>query len=179
MCGNGARCYGRFAQALVESSPETLSFETVVGELAAKFDGDLVEIAMSDPFDLELEVDLGIEGISRVDVLNTGVPHVVIFVDDLEGTDVISLGREIRNHAHFAPAGTNVNFAKVTGDQHIAIRTYERGVEGETLACGTGMIDVKGGDTLEIGFVPGENNSFSQVTLKGPADFVFTGQIEI
>jgi len=197
MCGNGARCYGRYAQALVESSPEILTFETVVGQLAAKFDGDLVEIAMSDPFDLELDVDLGIAEINRVDVINTGVPHVVVFVDDLANTDVIALGREIRNHAHFAPAGTNVNFASVLGDQHIAIRTYERGVEDETLACGTGMtacaliqnilsataspikVDVKGGDTLEIGFVPQENNVFTEVTLKGPADFTFTGQIEI
>jgi len=197
MCGNGARCYGRFAQRLAEGNPEVLTFETVVGELAANFDGDLVEIAMSDPFDLELDVNLGIEGVGRVDVINTGVPHVVVFVEDLANTDVIALGREIRNHSHFAPAGTNVNFAKVVGDQHIAIRTYERGVEDETLACGTGMtacalianllnctaspikVDVKGGDTLEIGFQPGENNTFTEVTLKGPADFVFTGQIEI
>jgi len=197
MCGNGARCYGRFAQTLVDGDPEVLTFETIVGELAAKFDGDLVEIAMANPFDLELDVDLGIEGINRVDVINTGVPHVVVYVDDLEATDVQSLGREIRYHQHFAPAGTNVNFASVIGDQHIAIRTYERGVEGETLACGTGMtacalinnllegtgspikVDVKGGDTLEIGFTPGPDNSFTDVTLKGPADFVFTGQIEI
>lgn len=197
MCGNGARCYGRFAQTLLDTPKSVLTFETVVGELAAKFDGSLVEIAMADPFDLELDVDLGITGIGRVDVINTGVPHVVVFVDDLEGTDVLSLGREIRNHAHFAPAGTNVNFASVVDDQHIAIRTYERGVEGETLACGTGMtacalvrhihegtsspikVDVKGGDTLIIGFAGGENNSFTDVTLKGPADFVFTGEIEI
>jgi len=182
MCGNGARCYGRFAQSLIEGAPEILTFETVVGELAAQFDGELVEIAMSDPFDLEREVDLGIDGLAPIDVINTGVPHV---------------GREIRNHSHFAPAGTNVNFAAATGDQHIAIRTYERGVEDETLACGTGMtacalihnlktgtgspikVDVKGGDTLEIGFVPGNDSTFSDVTLKGPADFVFTGQIEI
>lgn len=197
MCGNGARCYGRYAKSLMGGSPESLSFETVVGDLTAKFDGDLVEIAMSDPFDLELDVDLGIDGIGRVDVINTGVPHVVVFLDDLAGTDVIALGREIRNHSHFAPAGTNVNFAQVIGEQHIAIRTYERGVEGETLACGTGMtacalilnllegapspvdVDVKGGDTLTIGFIPGADNAFTEVTLKGPADFVFTGQIEI
>ncbi len=197
MCGNGARCYGRFAQALSEQASELLTFETVVGELAAKFDGNLVEIAMSDPFDLERDIDLGIEGLGKVDYVNTGVPHVIAFVDDLANTDVIALGRAIRNHEHFAPAGTNVNFASKVGEQHIAIRTYERGVEGETLACGTGMtacalihnlhtstpspikVDVKGGDTLEIGFVPQSDQQFTEVTLKGPADFVFTGQIEI
>ncbi len=197
MCGNGARCYGRYAQTLLAEPAEVLTFETIVGELAAKFDGDLVEIAMADPFDLELDVDLALEGVGRVDVINTGVPHVVVFVQDLAATDVVGLGRAIRNHAHFAPAGTNVNFASVVGDQHIAIRTYERGVEGETLACGTGMtacalihniltgtgspikVDVKGGDTLEIGFVPGADHAYTEVTLKGPADFVFTGTIEL
>ena len=197
MCGNGARCYGRFAQRLSDGTPDKISFETIVGTLEAKFDGDLVEIAMAEPFDLELDVDLGIEGIGRVDVINTGVPHVVVFVEDLENLDVIKYGREIREHSHFAPAGTNVNFAKIVGDQHIAIRTYERGVEDETLACGTGMtacalihnlldgvgspikVDVKGGDTLEIGFTPAAENAFTDVTLKGPADFTFTGTVTI
>lgn len=197
MCGNGARCYGRFAQSLQETPTEVISFETIVGTLEAHFDGELVKIAMSEPFDLELGVDLGIEGLGKVDVINTGVPHVVAYVDDLENLDVIKLGAAVRYHEHFAPAGTNVNFAKIIGDQHIAIRTYERGVEGETLACGTGMtacalihnlsdgvqspikVDVKGGDTLEIGFTPEANNSFTDVTLKGPADFTFKGQIDL
>lgn len=197
MCGNGARAYARFAQSLTSDQKEVLSFETLVGDLSANFYGDLVEIAMADPFDMELDLDLEIKGLGKVDVLNTGVPHVVAFVDDLAATDVVKLGREIRNHPHFAPAGTNVNFASVVGDQHIAIRTYERGVEDETLACGTGMtacalihhlktataspikVDVKGGDTLEIGFSPERESAFSSVTLKGPADFVFTGQIEL
>lgn len=197
MCGNGARCYGRFVKRLTNRSSNSLSFETMVGDLVAHFDGDLVEIAMSDPFDLELDLNLGMEGVGRVDVINTGVPHVVVFVEDVENTDVIRLGRAIRQHNHFAPAGTNVNFAQINSGQHLAIRTYERGVEDETLACGTGMVacalihnlltgngspikvDVKGGDTLEIGFVPGSKNSFTDVTLKGPADFTFTGIVEI
>ncbi len=197
MCGNGARCYGRFVQRLTNSPSSSISFETMVGDLVAHFDGDLVEIAMSDPFDLELDVNLQIEGLGRVDVINTGVPHVVAFVEDIEKTDVLRLGRAIRQHDHFAPAGTNVNFAQVKSHQHLAIRTYERGVEDETLACGTGMVacalihnlltengspikvDVKGGDTLEIGFDSDAENNFSKVTLKGPADFVFTGTTEI
>lgn len=197
MCGNGARCYGRFAQRLIGGDPEKVSFETIVGDLTAYFDGSLVEIAMSDPFNLERDVDLGIPEVGTVDVLNTGVPHVVAFIDDLENFDVVKYGRMIREHDHFSPAGTNVNFVKPVGTQHIAIRTYERGVEDETLACGTGMVacaiihhlrtetpspikvDVKGGDTLEIGFSPGEEQTFTEVTLKGPADFVFTGMVEI
>ena len=197
MCGNGARCFGRYVQSLSKNKPPKVTFETIVGELEAQFDSELVEIAMSTPFDLELALDLKIDGISPVSYINTGVPHVVVFVDNLEETDVLTLGRAIRNHAHFTPAGTNVNFAQVRTDQHLAIRTYERGVEGETLACGTGMtacalihhlikgdlapikVDVKGGDTLEIGFTPEPRQQFSSVTLKGPADFVFTGQIEL
>jgi len=134
---------------------------------------------------------------SDIHIINTGVPHVIAFVDDLENTDVLRHGAALRYHGHFAPAGTNVNFVKILDSQHIAIRTYERGVEGETLACGTGMtaaalihnllygaespvnVDVKGGETLEIGFENGEANTFSNVTLTGPADFVFEGHITI
>jgi diaminopimelate epimerase len=121
----------------------------------------------------------------------------VSFVDDLENTDVFNHGHTIRHHPHFAPAGTNANFARVLSPGHISIRTYERGVEDETLACGTGMVasalihhlltgaaspvkvDVEGGDTLTIGFEKIGENSFSKVTLTGPADFVFEGEIEI
>jgi diaminopimelate epimerase len=121
----------------------------------------------------------------------------VAFVADLDDLDVFEHGATIRFHEAFTPAGTNVNFAKVLEPGHIAIRTYERGVEDETLACGTGMVasalihhlltgapspilvDVEGGDTLEIGFEKTGEQTFSQVTLSGPADFVFEGEIEI
>jgi diaminopimelate epimerase len=132
--------------------------------------------------------------------VNTGVPHVVAFVpggEAFEELDVFTHGCAIRQHAAFAPAGTNANFATVLKPGHIEIRTYERGVEDETLACGTGMVacalihhlltdapspikvDVAGGDTLEIGFEKSGPQSFSNVTLTGPADFVFEGEIEI
>jgi diaminopimelate epimerase len=125
------------------------------------------------------------------------VPHAVSFVDDLENFDVVKNGAAIRYHERFSPKGTNANFAKVLAPDHIAIRTYERGVEGETLACGTGMcaaalihnlltdapspikVDVAGGDTLEIGFERTGENTFTNVTLSGPADFVFEGDIEV
>jgi diaminopimelate epimerase len=197
MCGNGARCFGRFTAHLTDEVKDLVSFETIAGTLTAEMIEDNVRIAMSTPHDLRLAMDVTIPGLTgTLHFLNTGVPHVVIFVDDLQKIDVVKFGETIRFHQAFAPAGTNVNFAQVLETGHIAIRTYERGVEDETLACGTGMVasalchhlltkaaspikvDVEGGDTLEIGFAAdGEN--FSQVTLTGPADFVFEGAIEI
>jgi diaminopimelate epimerase len=197
MCGNGARCFGRFTAHLEEEAKDLVTFETIAGTLTAHMVGENVRIAMSDPHDLRATLPLTIPGLEgTIHFLNTGVPHVVVFVNDLESIDVLKFGTLLRFHDAFAPAGTNVNFAKVLGPQHIAIRTYERGVEDETLACGTGMVacalihhllngaaspvavDVAGGDTLEIGFVA-EGDKFSQVTLSGPADFVFQGAIEI
>jgi diaminopimelate epimerase len=198
MCGNGARCFGRFTSALLEEPADSVSFETIAGTLAAEMVDDNIRIAMSDPFDLKLDIAISLPGLdATLRSLNTGVPHVVAYVDDLAGTDVLKHGAAIRYHKAFAPNGTNANFAEVLGPDHIAIRTYERGVEDETLACGTGMVacalihhlltgatspikvDVKGGDTLEIGFESDGNESFKNVTLTGPADFVFEGDIEI
>jgi diaminopimelate epimerase len=201
MCGNGARCFGRFTAHLGEELTERVTFETVVGILAAEMINDHVRIAMSEPKDLKLDIGVSVPGL-RVPLhfLNTGVPHAVAFIENLETfetLDVFKMGRDIRHHEAFAPAGTNANFATVLAPSHIAIRTYERGVEDETLACGTGMVacallhhlltgdpspikvDVAGGDTLEIGFETSGDESFSNVTLSGPADFVFEGEIDI
>ncbi|WP_226895557.1 diaminopimelate epimerase [Luteolibacter marinus] len=198
MCGNGARCFGRFTAALMDESPDRVTFETIAGTLAAELVDENIRIAMSEPKDLALETGAAVPGLdATLRFVNTGVPHVVAFVDDLAGTEVVKHGAAIRYHEAFAPAGTNANFATVLEPGHIAIRTYERGVEDETLACGTGMVacalmhhlltgapspikvDVKGGDTLEIGFEKTGDASFNKVTLTGPADFVFEGDIEI
>lgn len=201
MCGNGARCFGRFVAHLGEIVLKKVSFETIVGTLTAEMIGDNVRIAMSEPKDLKLEIDVQVSGLeSSLHFVNTGVPHVVTFLKspaELDNLDVFSLGSEIRNHSVFAPAGTNVNFAAVIAPDHISIRTFERGVEDETLACGTGVVasalvhhlltgapspikvDVEGGDTLEIGFEKSAEKSFNHVTLTGPADFVFEGEIDI
>ena len=208
MCGNGARCFGRFTSALLEEASESVSFETIAGTIAAEMVDDNIRIAMSDPFDfLPTGVNdahgspIEIDGLaSTVRFVNTGVPHAVAFVEDLASIDVVKIGSQIRHHDAFTPAGTNANFFKALAADHIAIRTYERGVEDETLACGTGMVacalmyhaitgasspikvDVKGGDTLEIGFkvdAGDQDLSFTDVTLTGPADFVFEGDIEI
>ncbi len=200
MCGNGARCFGFFTAHLSDSDevPTRVTFETIAGTLAADIIGDEVRIAMSEPKNLELDTPVNIPGFTGpLHFINTGVPHVVSFVEDLEDTNVFTHGSAIRNHPHFAPAGSNANFAQVLAPDHIAIRTYERGVEDETLACGTGMVacalihhlltgaespikvDVEGGDTLSIGFEKTGEHTFANVTLTGPADFVFEGEIEI
>jgi diaminopimelate epimerase len=132
----------------------------------------------------------------EVHSLNTGVPHAVTFVTDLELTPVVEMGRALRQHQRFAPAGTNANFAQVLTPGSLAVRTYERGVEDETLACGTGVVatalihhlltkapspisvKVRGGDTLKVGFIL-ENGHPTAVTLTGPADFVFEGMVSI
>jgi diaminopimelate epimerase len=201
MCGNGARCFGRFTAHLGEETPDRVTFETIAGTLAAEMIGENVRIAMSEPKDLRLDTGVTIPGLdATLHFVNTGVPHVVAFVpggESFEELDVFTHGRAIRRHEAFAPAGANANFATVLAPGHIEIRTYERGVEDETLACGTGMVacalihhlltgapspitvDVAGGDTLEIGFEKTGERSFSNVTLTGPADFVFEGEVEI
>ncbi len=201
MCGNGARCFGRFTAHLGEIVLKKVTFETIAGTLAAEMVGEDVRIAMSDPHDLQLDTDTKVPGLnSSLHFLNTGVPHVVSFLDSpeaLDEFDVYNFGAAIRNHPAFSPAGTNANFAAVLAPNHISIRTFERGVEDETLACGTGMVasalihhlltgapspikvDVEGGDTLEIGFEKTSDQSFKNVTLTGPADFVFEGEIDI
>ena len=201
MCGNGARCFGRFTAHLTEEVPDRVTFETIAGTLAAEMVGENVRIAMSEPKGLKLDTGASVPGLdATLHFVNTGVPHVVAFVPGgqaFEELDVFTHGCAIRQHAAFAPAGTNANFATVLKPGHIEIRTYERGVEDETLACGTGMVacalihhlltgapspikvDAAGGDTLEIGFEKTGDQSFGNVTLTGPADFVFEGEIEI
>ncbi|MEO5915496.1 MAG: diaminopimelate epimerase [Luteolibacter sp.] len=201
MCGNGARCFGRFTAHLGEIVLKKVTFETIAGTLAAEMISDDVRIAMSEPKDLKLNSDAKVPGLdATLHFVNTGVPHVVTFLaspEALDEFDVFNHGSAIRHHKAFAPAGTNANFAAVLAPDHISIRTYERGVEDETLACGTGMVasalvhhlltgapspikvDVEGGDTLEIGFEKSGDQGFKNVTLTGPADFVFEGEIDI
>jgi len=197
MCGNGARCFARFAQRL-SSKTGDLRFETQAGVITGRFFGENVQVQMSPPHSLRLNESLSI-GAEKLTVhsINTGVPHAVVIVEDLEKCDVRGLGATLRWHEHFAPKGTNVNFVSIaaTGGA-ISIRTYERGVEDETLACGTGMVasaiiaheltgapvpvsvKVRGGDTLEVAFEK-RGAEYDNVLLTGPADFVFDGQVEL
>ena len=138
MCGNGGRCAARFAveEGLAESP---LVFETLAGEIRAEVRNSRVKVELTPPRDLRLNIKIPLEGeVLEAHFVNTGVPHTVILVEDLEGVPVRELGRRVRYHERFAPAGTNVNFVTVEPEGGLSIRTYERGVEGETLACGTG-----------------------------------------
>ena len=140
MCGNGGRCAARFAY-LKGIAGSSLTFETIAGVLSAQVDGKRVKLELTRPHGLKLDENLVIEGKPlSVSTINTGVPHAVHFVDDVEQWDVVRMGRAIRNHSHFAPSGTNANFVQIGRDSHLAVRTYERGVEDETLACGTGLV---------------------------------------
>lgn len=196
MCGNGGRCIARFAyeEGIVDKE---MVFESVAGVHRAKIIGDNVKLGMTEPADLELDFELIIDG-KRYNAcfLNTGVPHVIIFVDDLKNFDVHSIGRKIRYHDRFQPGGTNANFVKVVNQHTIQIRTYERGVEAETLACGTGStagaiisylkekitekpvnVLTQGGFELKIYF----DKTLGKVTnvyLQGDAEITFTGTVE-
>ena len=196
MCGNGARCFARFAKKIADAGGE-ISFETPAGIIGAVLRGDLVTLNMSEPTDLRLNVSLSIDGEEVVvHSINTGVPHVVFAVARVNMVHVHTQGAAIRKHKMFSPKGANVNFIEKLGPKKIAIRTYERGVEDETLACGTGVVAsalifattektsgpitvlVRGGDELQVGFET-IDNQFRNVTLTGPAEFVFEGTIDI
>ena len=140
MCGNGGRCAARFAFLKGIAGPR-LTFETLAGILSAEVDGKRVKLEMTKPFGLKLDEPLLIEEKEEViSSINTGVPHAVLFREDLESLDIARMGRAIRYHSHFAPAGTNADFVRVEECSRLTVRTYERGVEDETLACGTGTV---------------------------------------
>ena len=196
MCGNSARCFARFVQKLT-SLRRDFTFETEAGIITASFQGERVTASLTQPQDLVLNQRVKFSvGLQTIHSINTGVPHVVLFVLDANQAMVRQLGPEIRYHPNFGPKGTNVNFVQRLGPSHIRVRTYERGVEGETLACGTGVtasaliaarldgfsspvkVQVQGGEELEVSFKE-ENGQFTDVRLSGPAQFVFEGSIEI
>ena len=140
MCGNGARCFARFANRVAGANGK-ISFETQAGVISAELTGNLVTLRMTEPTDLRLNVKLPVGNENKtVHFINSGVPHVVIPVAEIENVDVRLEGAAIRHHKMFSPNGANVNFIEKRESNKIAIRTYERGVENETLACGTGIV---------------------------------------
>ena len=194
MCGNGARCAARFA-FLNGIAAENLAFETEAGTITGQVKGGGAKVKIPDPVDLRLEYTIELEsGPLTVNSINTGVPHVVVMGDSVENVDVYGLGREIRYHKDFAPAGTNVNFICRQNSGQLAIRTYERGVEDETLACGTGSIAsalvasritgwtspirlvTRSRESLIIYFRE-DNGRFTDVYLEGDARLIYTGEL--
>lgn len=197
MCGNGARCFALLARAVSGRKGNELRVQTQAGLLTLRTSGQEVQVSMTEPTKLRLGRKLVVAGRKlAVDFLNTGVPHAVLFVRSVRSIDVAKQGRAIRYHSAFAPSGTNVNFVEIGRGNRIHVRTYERGVEGETLACGTGvaassilsnlrrglrspiLVTTRGGDHLRVGFSM-VNGQARKVTLQGPARIVYTGVIHV
>ena len=196
MCGNGARCFARFANKIA-GAPEKISFQTPAGLIRGELRGELVTLQMTEPTDLRLGIEITANGEKeRAHFINSGVPHVVVPVSKVDDVDVRRRGEAIRRHKMFSPAGANVNFIEKAGAQKILLRTYERGVEDETLACGTGVVasalifaatekvdgpisvTVRSGSELSVGFKRA-GDQFTNVTLTGPAEFAFEGTMEL
>jgi diaminopimelate epimerase len=171
--------------------------ETKAGLVVLEIVGKEVKVSMSEPGLPRLGKEITAAGRRvKLDFLNTGVPHVVEFVRSVDGVEVEKNGRAIRYHSAFAPAGTNVNFVSVGNGSRLEVRTYERGVEGETLACGTGVVAssilasvrrgvkppvkvrTRGGDLLKVDFRL-ENGRPTKVTLQGPARIVYEGVLHV
>ena len=194
MCGNGARCAARFAHDR-GIAPARMRFETVAGLIEAEVKDQSVKLKMTAPTGLRLQEKLMVNGLEQVvHSLNTGVPHAVLFGEDIVRAPVLESGRSIRFHEHFQPAGTNVNFVQQLGAQALSVRTYERGVEGETLACGTGAVaaaiiagilgqvqppvavTTSGDEQLTIHYALA-GQEISEVYLEGPAHFIYEGRL--
>ncbi len=194
MCGNGSRCAARFAQSR-RIAGKRLTFETLAGVIRAEIKQKTVKVQLTGATDLRMQLQVPLpEGPRTGHFINTGVPHLVYLSRDLEGEDVERLGRSTRYHALFKPAGTNVNFIQVTGPRAIGIRTYERGVEAETLACGTGSVAgalvagalglvtspvrvvTKSGEQLRVSFRQ-EGDRFTELFLEGGAEIICEGTL--
>ena len=194
MCGNGGRCAARFA-VLKGIGENKLSFETIAGVIHAEVSGAVVKIQLPRPKNLELNIRLDVDGAPLVlQSINTGVPHVVLFSDDLENVAVKELGARLRFHQRFQPAGTNVNFVSQRNPDMLYIRTYERGVEDETLACGTGsvaaalvaiatgkaaspvQVKTRSGEILKV-YASDTSPPFNEVYLEGGANIIYSGEI--
>ncbi len=196
MCGNGARCAALYARqnGLARGM---MTFETLAGVIGAEVSADSVRLKMCDPKDIKLGMDIGVDGKDcRVNFVNTGVPHAVVFTEKVDGVDVKDLGRKIRYHSAFAHKGTNADFVELKKGNLLKVRTYERGIEDETLACGTGVTAsaiiaaavkgfkspvkclTKSGEILKIYFRKTGDN-FKDVYLEGGARVVFYGEYHL
>jgi len=190
MCGNGARCAALYSAR----AQRKISIETKAGVVQSHLKGDNVKIKLTNPANIKLDILLKVNKRNlKVNFIDTGVPHAVIFVEGINEIHVSEIGRAIRNHKEFYPRGTNVDFVEVLRDDLVAIRTYERGVEDETLACGTGTVAAalifalktnstnkinvltKSRETLRVYFKR-IDNKFTDVWLEGKAKIICKGE---
>jgi diaminopimelate epimerase len=194
MCGNGARCVARFAH-LKGIAGRRMAFETLAGVVEAEVKGSRVKVKMGEPQDLIMHSTILVDGEEHIlHLVNTGVPHAVLFSSDLEAAPVRELGRKIRFHESFHPAGTNVNFLQAADRHNLSLRTYERGVEDETLACGTGSVasvlisaalgladspvsvHTRGGEVITVYFEQ-EGSGFSNIYMEGNTAVAYEGEL--
>lgn len=190
MCGNGIRCLARFIQNIEKVESAEWVIQTMHQCISLKVNHDLVSVMMPPVGLFRSHININIDGLSFLfHFIDTSVPHVVHFTDDIDNPNLMRCAPQIRFHSEFSPKGTNVNFAKILSDSSIAVRTYERGVEGETLACGTGAVAVAlvaaklysmkekvviwplSQEALTITF----NDSFEDISMIGPANKIFEG----
>ena len=188
MCGNGGRCAARFAY-MNGIAKQKMAFETIAGIIKAEVHGPKVKLQLTKPIDLKLDYPVCLEDKEVfVSSVNTGVPHAVLLVSDIDHVPVEDLGRMIRHHKIFGEKGTNVNFVEIIDKKNVKVRTYERGVERETYACGTGSvasavilnektlvknpvnIHTRGGEILKI-YIDGD------VYLEGDAKIIYVGNL--
>ncbi len=196
MCGNGARCIARFAhlRGIAES---TMSFETRAGTIEAEIIDESVKLKMGQPTNMELNLEIPLKGGKyKLHKINTGVPHAVSFVDNLQEVDIKGLGSQIRYHPHFQPEGTNADFVQVVDGSSLKMRTYERGVEDETDSCGTGAVaaaiiafflkkvaetplrvETRGGEVLKV-YCNSEEQKITNVYLEGEARTIYEGELK-
>lgn len=195
MCGNGARCAALYAAG----RKKKISLETIAGIIHSRINNNNVRIKLTDPKDIKLDFSLTLNKRTiKVNYIDTGVPHAAVLVEDVDLIDVKSIGKSLRFHKKFAPRGTNVDFVQIIDNDNIAVRTYERGVEDETLACGTGAaasailcamrympyasgkinVYTRSGEILKIYFDK-DGDSFKNVWLEGEAKIIYGGKYDI
>jgi diaminopimelate epimerase len=194
MCGNGSRCAARFA-LLKKIAKKNMDFETLAGIIHAEAKQDTVKVQLTGATGLRMNIAVPLDsGLRMGHFINTGVPHLVYLSKDLHDEDVDRIGRTTRYHELFKPAGVNVNFIRIENRHKIRIRTYERGVEGETLACGTGSVAAAliagslgaasspvevltwGGEKLVVSFER-SGDMFSAIHLEGNAVVICEGNL--
>ncbi len=194
LCGNGARCAARLAYMRVLAGRK-MTIETDAGILHAEIlESNEVRVQMPDPVNARENLEVAIGGhVMTGQFVTVGIPHVVFFIKDVDDINVATAGRMVRNHPLFAPAGANVNFAQPVG-AGIRLRTYERGVEAETLACGTGAvatayfaarlfgvvspipIAVRSGSVVTVHFNRASGDALTRFELQGDARLLCRGK---
>ena len=206
LCGNGTACFVHWSTLNEWTQPgKDLKILTPAGVVRGKNGSEEnVTVCIPDPFDIEREIDLVVEDRRwKCDLATVGTPHLVVPVEDIEDVDVNHWGYLLRHHERFAPRGVNVNFVETLAEGEIAIRTFEFGVEGETLACGTGssaaailtatreqwscdylsgrkdvQVHARSGDMLKINFSQADDGAITDVCLETIVRFAFIGLLE-